>query len=82
MAAGIGAGAATLAAFGSRAPRVSRRRLLRGALQGAGLLALTPSIGLSVLAEVLTPDELSAYDELVHGLGRVAAGEAPRLDLA
>jgi hypothetical protein len=66
--AGAGIGAAALAAMSMRDRRVSRRRLLRTALQGAALLALTPGVGFSVVSEVLTPDELRAFDRLAERL--------------
>jgi hypothetical protein len=43
---------------------VSRRRLLRAGLEGAGILALMPSVGFSILSEVFGPDELRAFDNL------------------
>lgn len=69
--AGAGVGAALLASLSMRAPRVSRRRLLRTALQAGALLALTPGVGLSIVAEVLTPDELRAFDQLALRLTRL-----------
>jgi hypothetical protein len=53
-----------------RAPVVSRRRLLRTALQVGALLALTPGVGLSIVSEVLTPDELRAFERLRLRLAR------------
>ncbi len=74
--AGVGVGAAVLASFGVRDPRISRRRLLRTALQAGALLALTPGVGFSIVSELLTPDELRAFDALAVRLThlRVAAG--------
>jgi len=46
-----------------RDPRVSRRRLLRTALQAGALLALTLGGGLSIVSEALTPEELRASDQ-------------------
>jgi endonuclease/exonuclease/phosphatase family metal-dependent hydrolase len=66
--AGVGLGAAALASVGVRDPRVSRRRLLRTALQAGALLALTPGVGFSIVSEVLTPDELQAFDRLAARL--------------
>jgi endonuclease/exonuclease/phosphatase family metal-dependent hydrolase len=62
--AGVGVGAAALASFSVRDPRISRRKLLRTALQAGALIALTPGVGFSIVSEVLTPDELRAFDEL------------------
>jgi len=76
--AGIGLGVALLAAAGVRHPRVSRRRLLRAGLEGAGILALTPTIGVSILSELFTPDELHAFDNLAAVLDR-ARSEAEDL---
>ena len=71
--AGAGLGAAALASFGMRDPRVSRRRLLRTALQAGALLALTPGVGFSIVSEVLTPDELRAFDRLNARLAHLPA---------
>jgi endonuclease/exonuclease/phosphatase family metal-dependent hydrolase len=78
-AAGIGLCGALLASAAVRDSRVTRRRLLRGALQGAGLLALTPSVGYSVLSEVFAPDELRAYDRLAARLDRAQSDSPGRL---
>jgi endonuclease/exonuclease/phosphatase family metal-dependent hydrolase len=75
--AGVGVGAAVLASFGMRDPRISRRRLLRSALQAGALLALTPGVGLSIVSEVLTPDELRAFDQLALRLTHLSVA-APR----
>ncbi len=72
--AGVGLGAAALASLGMRDPRVSRRRLLRTALQASALLALTPGVGFSIVSEVLTPDELQAFDRLATRLADLGAG--------
>lgn len=67
--AGIGvacAGALALAPQGT--PALSRRRLLRGGLYGLALLAVPPSVGLSLFSEVLEPDEIRAYDALSRSL--------------
>jgi hypothetical protein len=77
--AGIGLGTALLAAAGARHRRVSRRRLLRAGIKGAGILALTPSIGLSVLSEVFAPDELRAFDDLAALLDRATSEAADLL---
>ena len=77
--AGIGLGTALLAAAGVRHRRVSRRRLLRAGLEGAGILALAPCIGLSVLSEVFAPDELRAFDQLAALLDRATPEAADLL---
>ena len=66
--AGIGISGAVLAGLGTRTPQVTRRRLLRGLLTGAGLMALTPGVGLSILSEVLVPDEIYAFKTLANRL--------------
>ncbi|MBW1688837.1 MAG: hypothetical protein JRS35_27730, partial [Deltaproteobacteria bacterium] len=78
-AAGIGLGTALLAAAGVRHRHVSRRRLLRAGLEGAGILALAPCIGLSVLSEVFAPDELRAFDQLAALLDRATPEAADLL---
>jgi sphingomyelin phosphodiesterase 2 len=77
--AGIGLGTALLAAAGVRHRRVSRRRLLRAGLEGVGILALAPCIGLSVLSEVFAPDELRAFDQLAALLDRATSEAADLL---
>ena len=57
-----------------RDPRVSRRRLLRTALQAGAVLALTPGVGFSIVSELLTPEELRAFDRLAVRLARLGAG--------
>lgn len=69
--AGVGFGCAALASVSLRSPRMSRRRLLRGAVQGAGLLALTPGVAFSLLSEVFAPDEIRAFESLEAQLSRV-----------
>ena len=77
--AGIGFGMALLAAAGVRHRSVNRRRLLRAGIEGAGILALTPSVGLSILSEVFTPDELRAFDNLAALLDRARSEAADLL---
>jgi endonuclease/exonuclease/phosphatase family metal-dependent hydrolase len=72
--AGAGFGAAALASLGVRDARISRRRLLRTALQASALLTLTPGVGLSIVSELLTPDELRAFDRLAVRLADLHAG--------
>lgn len=54
---------ALLAGAGLRGRPISRRRLLRNSLRGAALLALAPSIGSSIVAEVFVPDEIDAFEK-------------------
>jgi len=79
--AGVGLGAAVLASLGMRDPRISRRRLLRTALQAGALLALTPGVGLSIVSELLTPEELRAFDQLALRLTRLRV-DPPAADSA
>jgi endonuclease/exonuclease/phosphatase family metal-dependent hydrolase len=74
--AGAGLAGAALASLGVRDPRVSRRRLLRTALQAGAILALTPGVGLSIVSELLTPEELRAFDLLAGRLARLNADPA------
>lgn len=78
--AGAGLGVAALAAAGVRNRRITRRRLLRGGLEGAAVLAVAASGGLSVVAEVFTPDELSAFEGLTarleHAAGQPLTGSS------
>ena len=68
IAAGAGWAGALLATFGARDPRLSRRTLLRTAVQLGGLAALTPGVGYTLVAEVFTPDELRVFDQLLARL--------------
>jgi len=79
--AGVGLGAATLASLGARSPRVSRRRLLRTALQAGALLALTPGVGLSIVSELLAPEDLRAFDQLALRLTQLRV-DPPAADSA
>jgi hypothetical protein len=74
--AGAGLSVAALAAAGARNQRVTRRRFLRGGIEGTALLAVASTVGLSLVAELFTPDELHAFDGLAARLTR-AAGAAP-----
>ena len=47
---------------------LTRRRLLKGTLQGLALLAVPSSLGFSLFSEVLEPDEIRAYDALSRRL--------------
>jgi endonuclease/exonuclease/phosphatase family metal-dependent hydrolase len=73
LAAGAGVGAALLATAGLRSRPLSRRRLLRGAMQAAGLAAVAPVLPFSFVSEVVAPDALRAFDTLAARLERLAA---------
>lgn len=72
LAAGLGLGTALVATAGVRAGPITRRRLLRGALQAAGVAALAPVLGFSFVSEVVAPDELRALEALTARLARLA----------
>ncbi len=76
VAAGLGLGIAVVASAGIRTGPITRRRLLRGALQTAGIAALAPVLGFSFVSEILTPDELRALDVIADRLALLAAREA------
>lgn len=69
--AGVGFGCAALASLSVRSPKLSRRRVLRGAVQAAGLMALTPGVAFSLLSEVFAPSEIRAFESLEAQLSRV-----------
>jgi endonuclease/exonuclease/phosphatase family metal-dependent hydrolase len=69
--AGLGIGCAALARLGGRSVDLNRRRLLRGALQGAALASLVPGIGLSILSEIFVPSEIRAFESLANRLTRL-----------
>jgi endonuclease/exonuclease/phosphatase family metal-dependent hydrolase len=77
LAAGLGLGTLVVASAGSRACRISRRRLLRGAMRFAGAGAVAPVLGFSYVSEVVAPDELRAFDAIGERLARLAAA-APK----
>lgn len=58
---GVGIGLAAAAALSATPKRMSRRKLLRGSLATAALLALPPGVGFSIVSEVLVPDEIRAF---------------------
>ncbi len=70
--AGLGLGTALVATAGVRAGPITRRRLLRGAVQAAGVAALAPVLGFSFVSEVVAPDELRALDTLAERLAGLA----------
>jgi hypothetical protein len=73
---GIGLACAVAAVAVGNSERVNRRRLLKRALRGAAVVALTPSIGYSVMFELLVPGELSAFDRAQKSLGLLADGRS------
>ena len=68
VAAGAGWAGALVATRGARSPRFSRRSLLRTSIQFGGLAALTPAVACTLIAEVFSPDELLAFDQLLDRL--------------
>jgi endonuclease/exonuclease/phosphatase family metal-dependent hydrolase len=63
--AGVGLACAGLLAVGQgRLPALSRRRFLRSALQASALFAVPPCVGLSLLSEVVAPDQIRAFEQL------------------
>jgi endonuclease/exonuclease/phosphatase family metal-dependent hydrolase len=74
LAAGFGWTGALLAAAGARVPRLSRRRLLHGAVQAAGIAALVPATAGILFAEHYAPGELRAYDGMLTRLDRILRG--------
>jgi sphingomyelin phosphodiesterase 2 len=76
--AGAGLGVAVLAAAGVRNRRVTRRRFLRGGIEGTALLAVASTAGLSLVTELFTPDELHAFEGLAARLARVAGAPPTR----
>lgn len=73
--AGLSLGAGLVAAAGMRDRRLTRRRLLRSGLGTVGVLALIPSLSLSLVSELFVPDELYAFERLdahLRGIGSAA----------
>ena len=71
---------ATLAAVGSvRAPAISRRRFMRGALRGSAALTLLPTASLSLASQMVVPREVEAFDRAVR---RLAELDLPPADVA
>jgi len=75
VAAGLGLGTALIASAGLRTGPITRRRLLRGAFQTAGMVALAPVLGFSFVSEIVAPDELRALDALAGRLAQLAGWE-------
>jgi len=76
FAAGLGLGVALAATAGIRTAPITRRRLLRAALQTAGMAALAPVLGFSFASEIVAPDELRALDTL-EGRLALLSGQEP-----
>jgi sphingomyelin phosphodiesterase 2 len=77
--AGAGLGCAVAALGGVRVKPLTRRRLLRQALRSAGLAAVVPGVGFSLLSELFVPNELAGFDAVSRRLAQLAlepAGEA------
>jgi len=71
--AGAGVGGAALALCGLRSKPMTRRKLLRNALQAAGLAAITPGVAYSILSEYFVPDELAGFEAVAQQLSRFDA---------
>jgi hypothetical protein len=80
LASGTGMLCAVAAAAATRGEPVSRRRLLRGALKGASLVALSSSLGFSALSEHFVPDEIDAFDAAKLHLARLGQSLIRRSD--
>jgi hypothetical protein len=72
--ASAGVGGAALALGALRTKPMSRRRLLRHMVQLAGLAAVAPAAGCSLLSEYFVPDELAGFDTVAQ---RLAAFNRP-----
>ncbi|MBW2270418.1 MAG: endonuclease/exonuclease/phosphatase family protein [Deltaproteobacteria bacterium] len=79
VAASAGWAAALAASLGCRHRTLSRRRLLRAGLTAAGIAALPPGVGFTMLAEYFAPDELEAYDRLSARLAAVIGETGPHI---
>jgi len=75
MLAGAGIGGAGIALGALRSEPMTRRRLLRNALQAAGLAAITPGVAYSILSEYFVPDELAGFEAVTQQLSQLG-GEA------
>ena len=53
--------------------RANRRKLLRYALRGAALAALTPTLGSSMLSEFFVPGEIHAFEEAEARLAKLGS---------
>jgi endonuclease/exonuclease/phosphatase family metal-dependent hydrolase len=77
--AGLGLACAGTVALGRRRlTPISRRRVLRGGLGALALLALPPSVGLSLVSEVVAPEEMRAFDALSARLDGAGPPDASR----
>ncbi len=78
--AGIGLACAGTVALGrQRLAPLSRRRLLRGGLGALALLAIPPSVGLSLVSEIVAPEEIRAFDALIARLEAAGPSDPQRL---
>jgi len=68
---GAGIGGAALALGALRSEPMTRRRLLRNALQAAGLAAITPGVAYSILSEYFVPDELAGFEAVAQELSQL-----------
>lgn len=68
---GVGLASMLAATAGGRSPVVSRRKLLRLSLRGAALLALTPTLGYSMLSEIFVPTEIHAFKDAEAQLAKL-----------
>lgn len=69
---GVGLASVAVATVGGRSPKMSRRRLLRLALRGAAVAAVTPTIGYSMLSEVFVPSEIHGFEDAEAQLAEFA----------
>jgi len=77
--AGLGLACAGGVALGRRhLTPISRRRVLRGGLGALALLALPPSVGLSLVSEVVAPEEIRGFDALAARLDGAAPSDVAR----
>jgi sphingomyelin phosphodiesterase 2 len=77
--AGLGLACAGTVALGrQRLAPISRRRVLRGGLGALALLAIPPSVGLSLVSEFVAPEEIRAFDVLS---ARLDSGGPPASEL-
>ncbi|MFQ5416653.1 MAG: endonuclease/exonuclease/phosphatase family protein [Myxococcota bacterium] len=63
-----GLGGAVLALAALRAKPMTRRALLRRSLKAAGLVAIAPALGYSMLSEYFVPHELAGFDAVAQRL--------------
>jgi endonuclease/exonuclease/phosphatase family metal-dependent hydrolase len=68
--AGAGMGFAVAALGGVRVKPMTRRKVLCRALRSAGLVAVMPGVGFSILSELFVPDDLAAFDAISRRLSQ------------